>query len=64
MFSAFQYDAYVWYGLPEHLDEKKIPPKTRPSVHKTSEKRTLTNYFFFYLALYPEIQKERNDWSQ
>ena len=20
MFSAFQYDVYVWYGTPEHLD--------------------------------------------
>ena len=20
MFSAFHYDVYVWYGMPEHLD--------------------------------------------
>ena len=58
MFSVFHY-VYVWYGMTEDLDATmtisrdmfwvKNNNKNLPPDHKISEKRTLTN-FFFYLA--------------
>ena len=69
MISAFHYDLYVWYGMPEHLDARttisrdifycisanqNFQVKNLPPDHKISEK----------CCLYKEINQKKQNWQR